>query len=75
MIDDALRQIERFRGRSLAETIANIEARLAGAASKDVAAVNTTGKVAAKPSERRHSSRITSSWSVTSRRERSTSTF
>lgn len=42
MIDDALRQIEQFRGRSLAETIANIEFRLAGAASKDIATINTT---------------------------------
>lgn len=39
-IDDALRQIERFRGPSLAETIANIEARLAGVANIGVAAVN-----------------------------------
>jgi hypothetical protein len=42
MIDDALRQIERFRGPSLAQTVANIETRLAGTSKKDVVAVNSS---------------------------------
>src|SRR5437763_738243 len=40
MIDDALRQIERFRGSSLAQTIASIETRLKRATNKDAMAVN-----------------------------------
>lgn len=42
LIDNALRQIEKFRGHSLAETIANVETRLVGAANKDVETINTT---------------------------------
>src|SRR5437588_523069 len=41
MIDDALRQIKRFRGSSLAQTIASIETRLIRATNKDAMAVNT----------------------------------
>ena len=42
MIDDALRQIERFRGPSLKKTVADFETRLSGASKKDVVAINTT---------------------------------
>jgi hypothetical protein len=41
LIEDALRQIEHFRGSSLAKTIADIETRLVGATRKDTIAVNT----------------------------------
>jgi hypothetical protein len=44
-IEDALRQIERFRGQSLAETISKIESRLTGAKAQNVAAVNTGNRV------------------------------
>lgn len=40
MIDDALRVIEKYRGPSLAITIANIESRLKGITSNDVASIN-----------------------------------
>lgn len=42
MIDDAIKQTERFRGISLAQTIADIEARLAGTVKNEVTAVNNS---------------------------------
>jgi|ERR1043165_1294484 hypothetical protein len=45
MIDEALHQIECFRGPSLTQTIANIETRLRRATNKDVVAVNAAAHV------------------------------
>jgi len=39
-IVDALRQIEQFRGQSLATTIAKLESRLAGAGNQEITAIN-----------------------------------
>lgn len=40
IIEDALRRLQRFRGQSLAATIAQIEARIVGAKHRDIAALN-----------------------------------